>query len=54
MNRHIPQEVCPWNIRFAEVAAVVDALVAAGARTDAYPRMGGHIAEIRKRAKEGA
>lgn len=37
--------------RVREYAAVIDALVAAGARTDAYPSMGEHIAEIRRRAR---
>ena len=39
----------PASIR--EYAAVIEALVAAGARTDAYPRMGEHLAEIRRRAR---
>jgi ankyrin repeat protein len=40
--------------RIREYAAVTEALVAAGSRTDAYPRMGEHLAEIRRRTRGGA
>lgn len=38
--------------RIGEYAAVIERLVAAGVRTDAYPQIGEHIAEIRRRAGE--
>ena len=40
--------------RVREYAEVIDALIAAGARTDAYPRMAEHIADVRRRAKDVA
>lgn len=40
--------------RIREYLEVIEALLAAGARADAYPRMGEDIAEIRRRAKSSA
>lgn len=40
--------------RVREYAEVIEALVAAGARTDAYPDLREHIAEVRRRAEDSA
>jgi hypothetical protein len=39
--------------KVGDYARVIEALIAAGARTDAYPQMREHIEETRRRAERG-